>query len=129
MGKYNISPQPHNSQIEANVFLGNAKAYYDRTAKKSEMITLLPGSILSKQMITGGWIPENMSYLIREGFIEDKGSGYEIIKPISGSPSGTAAFTLGKEGPLNPSGYKLWVFSNGETIEEAGERPDKAVSI
>lgn len=88
------------------------------------MLTILPGSILSKQIITGGWIPENLSYLIREGFIDEKASGYEIIKPVSGSPSGTAAFTLGKEGPSYPSGYKLWSFSNGETIEDAGERPD-----
>lgn len=122
--KYTISPAQI-GQVEANVFLGGAKAYYDRTAKKYEMITLLPGSCLSKNIFNNGWIPENLAYLIREGFIEEKANVYEVLKPICGSTSGTAAFTQGQDGPSKPSGYKLWKFANGKTIEEARERPNK----
>lgn len=124
MKKYTISPK-HIGQVKANVFLGEAKGYYDRTAKKSEMITLLPGSCLSKNILKNDWVPENLSYLIREGFIEEKTNVYEVLKPICGSPSGTAAFTQGNDGPSKPNGYKLWIFSNEQSIEDAGERPDK----
>lgn len=122
--KYTISPT-HIGPVKANVFLGGAKGYYDRTAKKAEMIILLPGSHLSKHIFTDGWVPENVAYLIRKGFIVEKANVYEILKPICGSPSGTAAFTQGKDGPSAPNGYKLWKFANGQNIEEAGERPDK----
>jgi len=122
--KYTISPA-HIGQFEANVFLGEAKGYYERTAKKAEMITLLPGSYLSKNIFNSGWIPENFSYLIREGFIEEKANVYEVLNPICGSPSGTAAFIQGQDGTSKPNGYNLWRFSNGQTIKEADERPVK----
>lgn len=121
--KYTISPT-HIGQVKANVFLGGAKGYYDRTTKKSEMITLLPGSCLSKKIFNNEWIPENFAYLIREGFIKEKADVFEVLKPISGSPSGTAALTQGQDGPSKPNGYKLWRFANGQNVEEAGERPD-----
>jgi hypothetical protein len=121
--RYTISPA-HIGQFEANVFLGEAKGYYDRTAKKFEMITLLPGSYLSKNIFNTGWIPENFSYLIREGFIEKKENVYEVLKPVWGSPGGTAAFTQGQDGPSSPNGYLLWKFVNGQNIDEAGERPN-----
>ncbi|MGN7401925.1 DUF4357 domain-containing protein [Cytobacillus praedii] len=122
--KYTISPT-HTGPVEANVFLGGARGYYNPIAKKAEMITLLPGSHLSKYIFNNGWVPDNIAYLIREGFIEEKTNIYEVIKPICGSPSGTAAFAQGQEGPSSPNGYKLWKFANGQTIEEAGERPNK----
>lgn len=122
--KYTISPA-NMGKAEANVFLGGARGYYNRKAKITEMITLLSGSHLSKHIFNNGWIPENIAYLIREGFIEEKANVYEVLQPICGSPSGTAAFIQGQDGPSSPNGYKLWRFANGQTIEEAGERPDK----
>lgn len=122
--QYTILPA-HIGEVEPNVFLGEAKGYYDRTARKAEMITLLPGSYLSKHIFNIGWVPENISYLIREGFIEEKANVYEVLRPICGTPSGTAAFSQGKDGPSAPNGYKVWRFANGKNIDEAGERPDK----
>ena len=126
--KLTISPADIGQQ-EANVFLGEARGYYDRTAKKSNMITLLPGSYLSKNVFDDRWIHESFAYLIREGFIEEKANVYEVIKPIWGSPSGTAAFALGRDGDAKPSGYTSWKFANGQTIDEAGERPEKNSSL
>ncbi|MEW4286700.1 hypothetical protein [Priestia koreensis] len=122
--RYTISPI-QTVQVEPNVYLGKASGYYDPIAKKYEMITLLPGSYLSKNSFDDGWVPENIAYLIREGAIEDKGTVYEVIKPICGTPGGTAAITQGKDGSSRPNGYKLWKFSDGKTIDEAGERPNK----
>ncbi|MFC3745733.1 hypothetical protein [Paenibacillus sp. GCM10012306] len=121
--RYTISPAQI-GQFETNVFLKEAKGYYDRTAKKFEMITLLPGSYLSKNIFNSGWVPENFSFLIREGFIKEMANAYEVLKPICGTPGGTAAFTQGQDGPSAPNGYFLWRFANGQNIDEAGERPN-----
>jgi hypothetical protein len=120
-----ISPASIGTVTEPNVFLNqSAKGYYDKTAKKSEMLTVLPGSVFTNNL-SDGWIPENLEALTRLGFVERKDNGYVVLKPVWASPSGTAAAILGKDGPGKPSGYRLWKFADGRTIEEAGEKPKR----
>ncbi|CAG7645515.1 hypothetical protein ACFQI7_25795 [Paenibacillus allorhizosphaerae] len=110
-------------KVEANVYLNQtAKGYYDKSAKRRQMLIVLPGSMFTDKH-AGGWIPDNLDVLTREGYLEKKANGYLVLKPVCGSPSGTAAAILGKDGPGKPSGFLLWTFPDGRTIAEAGEKP------
>ncbi|MEH7547757.1 hypothetical protein [Neobacillus vireti] len=105
--------------VEPNVFLndGVGKGYYDRTAKRLEMLTLLPDTFITNDQYKEGWIPDIINKLEKEGYLERVIGGSKVLKPIWGSPSGTAALVLGKNGPKKPNGYTLWTFADGTTIK------------
>lgn len=109
----------NNKHKTANVFLKEAQGYYDRTAKKGARMTLLEGSILGKAD-PENWIYRDLELLASQGYIEQIGDLYKVVKPIAGSTSGTAAAVLGAG--VKPAGYHLWKFGNGQSIIEAGEK-------
>lgn len=123
MRRLTIAPANIGSVVP-NVFIGEiAEAYYDKNAKKSEMLVLLPGTLITNNHDKDGWIHDNIDELERKGYLQSITNGYRVLKPIWGTPSGTAAMVLGKNGPKKPSGYKLWKFANAKSIEAAKEKP------
>ncbi|GEC93345.1 hypothetical protein [Brevibacillus brevis] len=107
------------SNKTANVFLNQASGFYDKSAKAGERMTLLEGSILEKPD-PSGWIYRDLEILANQGHVERIGAKYKVIKPITGSTSGTAAAVLGVG--FKPAGYQQWKFGNGQSIYDAGEK-------
>jgi hypothetical protein len=108
-----------NANVSANVFLAQASGFYDKSTKVGERITLLKGCILNSPD-PNGWIARDIGLLVKSGYLEQVGSNYKVLKPISGSTSGTAAAVLGAG--FKPAGYHLWKFRNGQSIHEVGEK-------
>ncbi|MFC5528067.1 hypothetical protein [Cohnella yongneupensis] len=107
------------SGLNANVFIDQAKAFYDRTAKKGERVILLEGSILKAPDNTK-WIYRDLEILAIHGYLERIGTQYRVKRPIAGSTSGTAAAVLGAG--FKPAGFHRWKFNNGRSIYESGEK-------
>ncbi|MCC0567211.1 hypothetical protein [Brevibacillus borstelensis] len=118
MSKPKIYPSNQKNKT-ANVFLNEAFAYYEKSANRSEKLTLLEGSILEKPD-PNGWIYRDLENLANQGYVERIGEKYRVLKPIVGSTSGTAAAVLGSG--FKPAGYHLWKFSNGQSLHSAGEK-------
>lgn len=109
--------------MNPNVFIDLAKGYYDKKASQNERLILLEGSIINNNQGDKN-IEKHLQSLVANGFLEERSNGYFVKKPFAGSVSGTAAAVLGKKNK-NPriSGYEIWTFTDGKTIDEAGERP------
>lgn len=96
----------------------NVSAYFDPKAKQRERITLLPGSLLTDRVQSNNlWLSNDIAWLQNNGYIKRESLGLRVLKPICGSPSGTAVFVLGEYGPRKPNGNKLWKYPNGKSIK------------
>lgn len=116
-----IKPADNVTYGEANVFLHDASAYYDKSAGAYQRVTLLPGSLLGKHD-PDSWIYRDLEELVRRGYVERVANGYRVTRAIIGSTSGTAAAVLGRG--FVPNGYVEWKFPGGRSIDDSGERPD-----
>ncbi|MFY3791374.1 hypothetical protein ACOQFO_06720 [Ureibacillus sp. MALMAid1270] len=106
---------PNVSISEGNI---HVNAFYDPNAKQRERITNLPGSILTdKVQCNNLWLSNDIAWLESNGYIKIEKFGLRVLKPICGSPSGTAVFVLGEYGPRKPNGNKLWKYYGGKSIK------------
>ena len=117
-----VKPQ-HRLEVSSNVSITNPRTqtriegYYDVAAERYGKITILPDSILSDNQDTDLWMARNIEELLVLGYLEQVSEGYRVKKMICGTPSGTVAIALRKDGPNKPNGYKEWTYDDGRSLK------------